>query len=111
PRERPGAQYNYHLFPVLLRDHQERTAVMAAMWARFVDTSMIYSDVVKESRRYGYLRGCPVAESVADRLITLPNHATLTSLDIDNIAEAFLSNLGACRDAQPTFPQLDFAPR
>ena len=49
PQERPGAQYNYHLFPVLLRDREERTAVMAAMWAKFVDTSMIYSGVVKEA--------------------------------------------------------------
>ena len=102
PRERPGAQYNYHLFPVLLRDREERTAVMAAMWAKFVDTSMIYSDVVKECRRFGYRGGCPVAESVADRLITLPNHAALTGQDIDHVAQVFLSSLQACRDAQPS---------
>jgi hypothetical protein len=77
PLERPGAQYNYHLFPVLLRDREERSGMMAAMWARFVDTSMIYSGVVRECRRFGYLGGCPVAESVADRLITLPNYAAL----------------------------------
>ena len=52
--------------------------MMAAMWAKFVDTSMIYSGVVKECRRFGYVGGCPVAESVADRLITLPNYAALT---------------------------------
>jgi dTDP-4-amino-4,6-dideoxygalactose transaminase len=100
PLERPGARYNYHLFPVLLRDRAERKAVMAAMWRKFVDTSMIYSGVVKESRRFGYVEGCPVAESVADRLITLPNHAALTSRDIDDVAQVFLSNLQACRDAQ-----------
>jgi len=100
PRERPGAKYNYHLFPVLLRDREERAALMAAMWARFVDTSRIYSEVVKEARRFGYLGGCPVAESVADRLITLPNHAALTGQDIDNVAGVFLANLRACRNAQ-----------
>jgi dTDP-4-amino-4,6-dideoxygalactose transaminase len=100
PQERSGAQYNYHLFPVLLRDGEERTAVMAAMWDEFVDTSMIYSGVVKECRRFGYRGGCPVAESVADRLITLPNHASLTGRDIDTVATVFLSNLQACRDAQ-----------
>ena len=47
PQERPGARYNYHLFPVLLRDREERSAVMAAMWEQFVDTSMIYCDVVQ----------------------------------------------------------------
>ena len=91
PRERPGAQYNYHLFPVLLRNRGERAAMMDGMWAKFVDTSMIYSGVVQECRRLGYLGGCPVAESVAERLITLPNHAALTEQDIDRIAEVFLS--------------------
>jgi hypothetical protein len=34
---------------------------------------------------------------VADRLITLPNYATLTGQDIDNVAEVFLSSLLAWR--------------
>ncbi|HKE24424.1 MAG TPA: DegT/DnrJ/EryC1/StrS family aminotransferase [Bryobacteraceae bacterium] len=93
PRERPGASYNYHLFPVLLRSREERAAVMAAMWSRFVDTSMIYSNVVAEARRFGYLGGSPVAESVADRLITLPNYASLSVRDINSVAYAFLSSL------------------
>jgi dTDP-4-amino-4,6-dideoxygalactose transaminase len=97
PWERPGARYNYHLFPVLLRNRDERVAMMAAMWARFVDTSKIYSEVVHEARRFGYAGGCPIAESVADRLITLPNYAALTDQDIDRVAEAFLSSLRACR--------------
>jgi perosamine synthetase len=97
PLERPGAQYNYHLFPVLLRDREERSGMMAAMWARFVDSSMIYSGVVRECRRFGYVGGCPVAESVADRLITLPNYAALTGEDIDHVAEVFLSDLLAWR--------------
>ncbi len=97
PYERPGARYNYHLFPVLLRNREERTAMMASMWSRFVDTSRIYSDVVKEAKVFGYRGGCPVAESVADRLITLPNYAGLSSRDIDTVAHAFLSSLRACR--------------
>jgi len=100
PQERPGARYNYHLFPVLLRDSEERRAVMAAMWSQFVDTSMIYCDVVKQCRRFGYVGTCPVAESVADRLITVPNHAALTSQDIDHVAQAFLSSLQAWRNLQ-----------
>lgn len=100
PQERPGTRYNYHLFPVLLRNREERAALMAAMWERFVDTSMIYSGVVKEARRFGYVRGCPVAESVADRLITLPNYAGLSAQEIDTVADAFLSSLRACRQAE-----------
>jgi len=106
PYERRRTQYNYHLFPVLLRDREERTAVREAMWARFVDTSAIYSDVIKVGRRFGYRGGCPVAESVADRLITLPNHAALTEQDIDTVAQVFLSSLRACRDTQQSASKL-----
>ena len=99
PWERPGARYNYHLFPVLLRNREERAAMMAAMWASFIDTSMIYSGVVHEARRFGYVSGCPISESVADRLITLPNYAALSGQAIDSVAQVFLSCLQACRDA------------
>jgi len=97
PYERPGAQYNYHLFPVLLRDRLERAAVMTDMWSAFVDTSMIYSHAIKEARRFGYTGGCPMAESIADRLITLPNYAGLSQRDIDAVAHVFRSSLFACR--------------
>jgi dTDP-4-amino-4,6-dideoxygalactose transaminase len=100
PWERPGARYNYHLFPVLLRNREERAAMMAAMWASFIDTSMIYSGVVHEARRFGYVSGCPISESVADRLITLPNYAALTGQAIDSVAQVFLSSLKTCRDTE-----------
>lgn len=99
PYERPGASYNYHLFPVLLRDPGERAPLMSAMWSRFVDTSMIYSGAVEECRRYGYRGGCPVAESVAGRLITLPNYAALEAYDIDYVADVFLTGLQGVRDS------------
>ena len=100
PFERPGARYNYHLFPVLLHDKKERNALIDSLWARFIDTSTLYCDVVQRCRRFGYLATCPVAESVADRLITVPNHAALDDSEIDYIAQAFLSCLQAWRSAQ-----------
>ena len=100
PQERPGARYNYHLFPVLLRDGQERAGVRAKMWEKFVDTSVIYSDVIKQCRQLGYRGNCPVAESVADRLVTVPNHASLTANDIDEIARILLSSVQAWRTTQ-----------
>jgi dTDP-4-amino-4,6-dideoxygalactose transaminase len=111
PKERPGARYNYHLFPVLLRNHAERAAVRAAMWKGFVDTSTIYSGVVEVCRKLGYRGGCPVAESVADRLITLPNYAGLSESDIDTVARVFLSSLAACRNRPPKYPALNFGVR
>jgi perosamine synthetase len=102
PREPLGARYNYHLFPVLLRDPRERATVAQIMWKEFIDTSMIYSRAIDECRKWGYRAGCPVSESVAERLLTLPNHAALNSQEIDRVAEVFLSSLQACRNACPT---------
>ena len=99
PHERPGSICNYHLFPVLVRSGAERAAIMACMWSKFIDTSMIYSNVVHEARRFGYQGGCPIAESVADRLLTLPNYASLSTSDIDDVAEIFLASLYAFRNA------------
>jgi dTDP-4-amino-4,6-dideoxygalactose transaminase len=106
PKERCGARYNYHLFPVLLRDRVERDAVAQGMWEKRVDTSMIYCRAIEDCRRFGYTGGCPVAESVAERLLTLPNHASLSSNDIDRVADAFLASLRAWRTATPTYPLL-----
>jgi dTDP-4-amino-4,6-dideoxygalactose transaminase len=111
PRERRGARYNYHIFPVLLRDRQERDAVIAGMWERHVDTSTLYCGVAKECRRYGYTGGCPVSESVTERLITLPNHAALDHRDIDRVADAFLSSLQAWRTSRPSYPVYNFGVR
>lgn len=97
PRERPGARYNYHLFPVVLRDAEERRAMLSAMWRRFVDASTIYSRAIDEARSSGYRKGCPVAEWAADRLITLPNYASLSEEEIDYVAQVFLSSLSVCR--------------
>ncbi len=108
PRERPGARYNYHLFPVLVRDREERDAVRDAMWSKFVDTSALYSNVVTECRQLGYRGGCPVAESVAERVITLPNYASLTGEDIESVAGAFLSSLRTYRQARRrSYPRTD----
>ena len=111
PWERPGARYNYHMFPVLLRDKEERTAVRAAMWKQFVDTSTLYSGVVEECRKFGYRGGCPVAESVAERLVTLPNHAALSRSDIDTVAQVFLASLKAYRSARPSYPVMNVGVR
>jgi len=106
PRERMGARHNYHMFPILLRDAAEREEVAEAMWRRFIDTSTIYSHAIDEARKLGYRSGCPVSESVARRLLTLPNYATMSGEEIDMVAEVFLSSLKACRASRPGDPVL-----
>lgn len=90
PNERSGSTYNYHIFPVLMTDEPERDGVAAAMLKKGVDTSRIYSDAISHSRKLGYIGGCPISESVAARLLTLPNYASLSRADIERVAGAFL---------------------
>jgi len=97
PWEWPGAAYNYHLFPVLMANLRERDAVAAAMLTHGIDTSHLYSDSIDHSRKLGYQGGCPVAESVAARMMTLPNYASLSRTDIERVARAFLQALRQCR--------------
>jgi len=111
PRERSGARYNYHLFPVVLRSTQERSAVIAAMWSKFVDVSTIYSGAVEECKKYGYSGGCPIAESVVTRLITLPNYAALSNQEIDAVADVFRSSLETARRSGPRYPVLTLGVR
>jgi dTDP-4-amino-4,6-dideoxygalactose transaminase len=108
PRERPEVRYNYHIFPVLLRDREERDAVRASMWRHFVDTSTLYSDSIERCARFGYRGGCPVSESVATRVITLPNYAALSHREIDTVAEVFLSSLQAVRSVRRVYPAISF---
>jgi dTDP-4-amino-4,6-dideoxygalactose transaminase len=110
PRERTGTRYNYHLFPVVLQDTRERDAVRGAMWKRFVDTSTIYSASVDACREFGYCDGCPVAESVSRRLITLPNYASLGKAEIDAVAQVFLASLKDCRSVRHSHPVVHVGP-
>lgn len=100
PEERPGTHCNYHLFPVLTADEAERDAVRAGMLRRHVDSSCIYFDVVERSRELGYRGECPVSEAAAKRMLTLPNYASLSSLDLDRVAEAFTAAVEAHRSGK-----------
>jgi len=93
PREWPGAQYNYHLFTILAADTKERNAIAATMLRHGVDTSRIWHNIVDHCRRLGYTGGCPAAESVPGRMMTLPNYASLSRKDMDRVARVFLSAL------------------
>ena len=100
PNERPGARYNFHLFPVLVRSFEERAAVARGMLRRGVDTSLIHCDAVQKARELGYRGGCPIAESVASRLLTLPNHADLSTSQVERVAGAFIEALNVFRSGK-----------
>jgi dTDP-4-amino-4,6-dideoxygalactose transaminase len=44
---------------------------------------------VETAGRNGYAGSCPISESAAGRILTLPNYAGLGTRDLDRIASAF----------------------
>ena len=107
PRERPGAQYNYHLFPVLLRNRAR------AHRGDGRDVGEVRRHVHDLQRRgagvpapgiSGRLSGGRVGGRTPDHAAELRGpHAITISIDV---AEVFLSTLQICRDAQPSEARL-----
>jgi dTDP-4-amino-4,6-dideoxygalactose transaminase len=102
PYEAEGAVYNRYLFPVLVRDEEERDAVRGGMRERGVDTSRIHFNSTTNAVALGYRGGCRVSERVASTLLTLPNHAVLKARELDRIVRSFRAALAAHRSSKRT---------
>ena len=79
-----------HIMPVLLPDGTDRAAVMAAMRAAGVQTSVHYPPI----HRFGYYKrtfgdvSLPVTERFAARELTLPLHPGLGVEDVERVVAA-----------------------
>jgi dTDP-4-amino-4,6-dideoxygalactose transaminase len=86
-----------HLLPVLLPDGTDRVAVMAAMRAAGVQTSVHYPPI----HEFSYYRGAfgsvalPVTEEFSRRELTLPLHPALSEQDVDRVVAALATALAA----------------
>jgi dTDP-4-amino-4,6-dideoxygalactose transaminase len=92
PRDR---RHGWHLFVILLRVSElrvDRDTVLRALRAENIGAQLHYPLVHTHSfyrRTFGYGPGlCPAAESVADRLVTLPLFPTMTEDDQDDVLRA-----------------------
>lgn len=87
----------YHLFHVLLPDHDTRTRVMAAMKDDGIATTFHYVPLHSSDggRRFAVREvPCPVTDDVSGRLMRLPFFNSLTDDEIDRVVESFLEALG-----------------
>ena len=100
PVEGPEERWSYHFFPVLAASEAERDALRAALLQQGVDTSRNYFNIVDLSRDFGYSGGCPVSESVARRILTLPSYASLSTQDIERVAASFIAALRTYRSGR-----------
>lgn len=85
----------YHLFHVLMPDHDTRTRVMTELKEQGIHTTFHYvplhdSDAGLRFSRYP--TDCPVSTDVSRRLLRLPFHNNALE-DVDRVVEAFLAAL------------------
>jgi dTDP-4-amino-4,6-dideoxygalactose transaminase len=81
----------YHIQPVLLPAHAERTRVMAAMKGEGIQTSIHYPPFWSfEAYRHFDPAATPVAASLIQSELTLPLYPTMTDDEVDTVADSLL---------------------
>lgn len=83
----------YHLFHVLLPDHETRTRVMKELKEEGINTTFHYvplHDSVGGQRFAARETECPVTTDVSGRLMRLPFHNNLTAADTDRVVDTLV---------------------
>ena len=86
----------YHLFHVLLPDHDTRTRVMGELRGQGIQTTFHYvplHDSAGGKRFTARPTECPVSTDVSGRLMRLPFHNNLTADDTHRVVEALLRSM------------------
>jgi len=85
PSEPPAARHSYHQYTVRCED---RSALRAELEDAGIDTGVYYPTPIHEQPAYeGIDASLPVAERVADDVLSIPVHPSLKQRDVDRIAD------------------------
>jgi dTDP-4-amino-4,6-dideoxygalactose transaminase len=85
----------HHLLPVVARNEDERDRIRSALTAERIQTSIHYPAI---HRFRAYLQDAvrlPMAEAIADRMLTVPLHPNLSESDVDEVCAVLLREAGA----------------
>lgn len=86
----------WHLYHLLLPDHETRTRVMAELKAEGIHTAFHYVPLHSSAagKRFAARQtDCPVSTDVSDRLLRLPFHNQLSTEDTDRVVDALVRSL------------------
>jgi dTDP-4-amino-4,6-dideoxygalactose transaminase len=82
----------HHLAPVLAPSADEREDARERLRERRIQTSVHYPPVHRFTHYREFAEPLPVAEDVADRLITLPLHPLLSEGEVDEVCRVRLED-------------------
>ena len=105
PQVPPGRQHVWHQYTVMLPASVDRSDVARRLDQQGVESGIYYPALVWDSPAHrdhpGVVRDpTPRALDASARVLSLPVHPGVTSRDVDQIAAALRSALGAAPDAQ-----------
>lgn len=86
----------WHLYHLLLPDHETRTRVMAELKAEGIHTAFHYVPLHSSAagKRFAARQtDCPVSTDVSDRLLRLPFHNGLSTEDTDRVVDSLVRSL------------------
>ena len=92
-----GCEPAWHLYHLVLPDHETRTRVMAELKAEGIQTTFHYVPLHSSAagKRFAARQtDCPVSADVSDRLLRLPFHNGLSTEDTDRVVDALVRSLG-----------------
>lgn len=93
PLETKGTYCNYYLFPLQVNE-SKRDKICESLRTKGIDTTKLFSKTPEIARlNYGYKGNCPYTEKIANRILTIPNHYTLTEKELKKVSGAMISCL------------------
>jgi dTDP-4-amino-4,6-dideoxygalactose transaminase len=97
--ESAGASSNGYLFPVRFPSRGHREIVRKYLFERKVDTMTYLDDAVRVAKlTYGYEGGCPIAERLCERVLTIPCYHSLEHWSVERITETVNAAWRIARD-------------
>lgn len=89
PFETKDTYCNYYLFPVQVNNQLDRDEVSEFLRKKGIDTAKLFSKTPSIAKnKYGYKEGCPNTERIAKNILVIPNHFTLSKIELDQIVNA-----------------------
>jgi dTDP-4-amino-4,6-dideoxygalactose transaminase len=89
PTVLPGHRHVFHQYTILVPEGVNRDAFMKALGERGVGTAVHYPRPIHKQPYYqerGFDATVPVSEAVAERVLSLPVHPSLSQADLETIA-------------------------
>ncbi|MGC8893094.1 MAG: DegT/DnrJ/EryC1/StrS family aminotransferase [Candidatus Saccharicenans sp.] len=91
--EKPSTYYNRFYFPITFPSKQMRDRMAEFLLINNIDSMKYLDGLIPVARKhFGYEGGCPVSETLSERVLNLPCYYNLAEHEVEMIIKAFNSS-------------------